>query len=202
LEKWGIGRVVIISWLNYFQKAHNYLLNGLLFFIKTVENAIKRKKKLKYSYQGASKNDTRAGLIGGAYMGSTIDYSTADNPEIGAKVTATQYINIKQLQKMEDASMENFGSVGENVGHEIEEAYVGGKDDPGGSYETGFHNSHNKVMKATPNLNELKMILKGGKVFLSTQPPVNGVIDPKKSVDMGEIGNTSTIPAQGLFLTP
>jgi RHS repeat-associated protein len=136
---------------------------------------------------------TRAGLVGGAYLGSDIDFT-----EEGAKTTATQYINVDQFQRMEASGVNGFGTTGENVGHEIIEAYIGAKIDPGGSYGTGFAKAHEQA-KQLKGAGAIFMVTdpQTNDTYISTDRPVNGTLQATKTLNLGAIGNTTPIPQSG-----
>ena len=63
---------------------------------------------------------------------------------VDEKVIATQIINIDNANIISSIIGEK---VGETIMHEVNEAYFGAKDNPGGSYNSAYHNAHNKAEK-------------------------------------------------------
>jgi RHS repeat-associated protein len=63
---------------------------------------------------------------------------------VGEKTIATQYINMAVAERVAGVLGEN---VGNTVTHEINEAYIGGRINPGGNYESGYNLSHEKASR-------------------------------------------------------
>jgi|688.fasta_scaffold03698_5 hypothetical protein len=81
-----------------------------------------------------SKDGTKANpLLPGGFEGSEV---------INVRTVATQFINI-------DAAKNVAGIIGETTGatitHEINEAYIGGKINPGGNYDNTYKSAHSKA---------------------------------------------------------
>ncbi len=63
-------------------------------------------------------------------------------------VETTQILNINMAKKVEEVGLDNAGKITE---HEIIESYIGGQDDPGGDYVTGYDNAHKKAESTEKN---------------------------------------------------
>jgi RHS repeat-associated protein len=74
-------------------------------------------------------------LVPGGFEGSEI---------INGKTIATQYLNFEATENIAKIIGEKTG---ETIMHEINEAYIGGRDYPGGNYDNAYQGSHNKAAK-------------------------------------------------------
>nr|MCU0323062.1 hypothetical protein [Chitinophagaceae bacterium]MCU0384045.1 hypothetical protein [Cyclobacteriaceae bacterium] len=72
-------------------------------------------------------------ILVGAYEGSEV---------VNGKVETTQLFNLEMAEKLEGAGIDKSGNA---AAHEVLESFYGGKDDPGGSYGTGYKSAHKKA---------------------------------------------------------
>jgi hypothetical protein len=83
-------------------------------------------------------------MIIGAYEGS----------EVQTKTDGNQIVVTDQMINLDHASKDEAGggmTIGQNVLHETLESYIGAKDDPGGNWNTGYINAHEKTAALDPN---------------------------------------------------
>ena len=84
-------------------------------------------------------------MVIAANEGSTVSTDAAGIK----KVNTHQKINMGHTAT-EEAAGGNPASL--SVLHEIFESYIGGKDDPGGNWNTGYHDAHKKTIALDPRL--------------------------------------------------
>jgi RHS repeat-associated protein len=114
------------------------------------------------------KTGDRSYLAPGGYGGSEVEnyysmYLLEDGtPQIAvSKVTASQFVNLNAAKII---AAEIGESVGQTLIHEVNEAYIGAKIDPGGDYSTGYNRAHNAASRLdVNNANHIKVVpLPGG----------------------------------------
>ena len=76
-------------------------------------------------------------LLPGGFEGSTSNSNAT-------KVTATQLINVSNAEVISDVIGEETG---ETIRHEINEAYYGALQNPGGDYDSAYESAHSTVSK-------------------------------------------------------
>jgi RHS repeat-associated protein len=97
-------------------------------------------------------------IVIGAYNGSEVtepynsDGNDApafsdDNQGSPEKVVTEQFINMDQAEKVQTGG---GTTMGESVIHEFIESYIGGVNDPGGNWKTGYSRAHEETIKLTP----------------------------------------------------
>lgn len=92
----------------------------------------------------AKDDGVETNMIIGAYEGS----------EVQTKNDGDQVVVTNQMINLDHASKDEAGggmTIGQNVLHETLESFIGAKDDPGGNWNTGYKNAHEKSAALDPN---------------------------------------------------
>jgi hypothetical protein len=95
---------------------------------KKVEVVLETTKRTTYK----SRDGSTSPLVPGLYEGSTVNPGTK-------KVEALQIVNVDSAKKVASVAGEATGAT---IRHEIVEAHIGAKIDPGGNYSSGWQRAH------------------------------------------------------------